>query len=195
MAGQRRESLTQCLDIPATIVDILGKPDGEPDTQPLNVNYSQGSSLLTTLASDKKVREYALYGLFGAALNITDGTHTYFLYPEDCQAPLHEYTMMPVHPASFFTLQEFSNAELVHNMAFGNGYPMMKLPALDSAKRPPMQGGEWGDAMTVLYNLQEDPLQQHPLSDSQLENTLRSAINAALLENHAPSELFQRFAL
>ena len=189
LAGQRRGSLTQCLDIPDTILEIFHTPASDSAT------YSQGSSLMQTLAEDTKNREFALYGLFGAALNITDGQHTFFLYPVDYQSAFHEYTLMPVHPASFFTQQEFFNAELVHDMAFGNGYPLMKIPALHSAKRPPMQGGGWGDASSVLYNLKEDPGQLQPLSNPELEKSMRLAIRALLIDNHAPSELYQRFAL
>lgn len=195
LAGQRRDALTQCIDIPGTILDIFKVPNSRSPSASSHPNDHFGTSLMPTLGSNQKTRDFALYGLYGAALNITDGEHTYFLYPDNDQTELYEYTLMPVHPASYFSKQEFRNAELIHDLAFGNGYPIMKLAALDTAKRPPMQGGNWGDATTALYNLKEDPAQQLPISDTELENHLRSAIKTTLIHNNAPAELYQRFSL
>ena len=52
-------------------------------------------------------------GVFGGALNSTDGRYTYFIYPENIEEPnLFEYTLMPMHSTSMFEVRELKNAEL-----------------------------------------------------------------------------------
>ena len=179
----RRSQLTQCLDLTATFLDLHGVAT---NSQPVN-----GISLLPALNSPCHTRDYALYGIFGGALNITDGHRTYFRYPVNTDNTLYEYTLMPVHPASYFTEAEFAGAELIHDQPFSNGFPVLKLNALNDARRPPMQGGALADANTVLFNLQHDPSQLHPLNDS--TQKYESALERTLHENHAPHELFTRF--
>ena len=54
--------------------------------------------------------------------------------------PLFEYTLMPMHSISMFEIRELKNAELVRGFDFAKGAPVLKVPALSDAKRPPMQG-------------------------------------------------------
>lgn len=189
-AGQRKEQLTQCLDIPATILDIFTQKDT------VDASYSaiaDGKSLIPLLATNQSVRDFALFGIFGGAINITDGQYTYFHYPTDSDKPFYEYTLMPVHPASYFTQDEFQDATLVKNMAFGNGYPLLRLPATAQAHRPPMQGGALGDAKSVLYDLHKDPLQQNPIMDDILIRKFSDAIRSLMRQGDAPTELYERF--
>lgn len=98
---------------------------------------------------------------------------------------------MPVHPASYFTKAEFAEAELVNDLPFANGYPVLKLNALNNARRPPMQGGALADANNVLYDLQSDPTQSRPASEAPQHYI--KALEHALTENNAPQELLRRF--
>lgn len=185
LGGQRRQSLTQCLDIPATILDLFGLD--VPDDL-------DAYSLLGVAESDAAVREHALFGIFGGALNITDGRHVYFRYPEQPQShPLFEYTMMPMHPASYFTHAELRDAQLMPGFRFTDGVPLLRIPARDDAKRPPMQGGALADARTVVYDLQQDATQSTPITDRKIEAQLASAMHASLDINEAPKELYARF--
>lgn len=189
-AGSRQPNLTQCLDLTATLLDLHG--DGnqiEPH------NHFSGHSLIPSLSEPCHVRDTALYGIFGGALNITDGTHTYFRYPVNTKDNLYEYTLMPVHPASYFTRDEFSDATLVNDQPFSNGYPLLKLKALHSARRPPMQGDKLANGNTVLYNVASDKLQNNPINDPVLENRFITAMADSLRQSQAPAELFERFGL
>ncbi|MBX2823958.1 MAG: sulfatase, partial [Gammaproteobacteria bacterium] len=78
---------------------------------------------------------------------------------------------------------------------FSAGYPLLKLPAQDSAKRPPMQGGALGDPCTVLYDIESDPQQTTPVKNPTLEQELILEMQRIMREHHAPSELYQRFSL
>ena len=81
-------------------------------------------------------REIALYGIFGGALNATDGRYSYFRYPEDMEATeLFEYTLMPMHNRSLFEIRELAQAELYRGFSFTRGAPVLQIPALKDAKR------------------------------------------------------------
>src|SRR5690606_26467345 len=101
--GERRSALTQTTDLMPT---LLGMFDVAP---PPTV---EGHSLLPLLEQDRAVREAALYGMFGAGTNITDGRYTYFRYPEDMtRQELFEYTLMPMHLKSLFRVEELRGAQ------------------------------------------------------------------------------------
>jgi len=184
-AGAQESQLTQCLDVTATLLDIHGCAD---------LQQTEGRSLLPDTVSG--ARDYALYGIFGGALNITDGRYSYFRYPVDTShSTLFEYTLMPVHPASYFTVDEFEQATLTRAFDFTRGYPLLKIPATQNAKRPPMQGGALDDAQTVLYDLKNDPQQLTPLHDTVIEQRMIGALRELMHKNQAPAELYQRFGL
>ncbi len=52
-------------------------------------------------------RDVGIFGMFGGPIGATDGRYTYYLYPDDLYAPgLHEYTLMPMHLHSLFSVAE-----------------------------------------------------------------------------------------
>lgn len=185
--GERRQALTQTIDVMPTLLEMNGAP------VPAEV---EGRSLLPVMEQDHEVRRAALYGIFGGATNITDGRHTYFRYPPDLfNQELYEYTLMPTHQASFFTPAEFEGAELVTPFDFTKGLPVMRLPARRDAKRPPMQGGGIAEAVTVLYDLKKDPGQNSPIKDPETEARLLDEMVAIMRRNEAPPEAYRRLEL
>jgi arylsulfatase A-like enzyme len=184
--GGRSAALSQNIDVMATLLDLHGI------TPPPEV---QGRSLILALSGGAG-REIALYGVFGGAINATDGRHTYFRYPATMEAhPLYEYTLMPQHSGSAFTVAELRGAELHPGFGFTQGVPVLKIPAIRGAKRPPMQGGDFDDMATVLYDLATDPGQTHALDDPATETRLTAAIRAEMARHEAPPELYTRLAL
>ncbi len=182
-----RRALSQNIDVAATLLDLYG-------LEPLD--GMQGRSLLPAVHEDAPGREIALYGVFGGAINATDGRHSYFRYPPDMEsAPLNEYTLMPQHARRPFTAAEFAGAALHPGFGFTKGMPLLKLPALPGAMRPPMQGGGFDDTDTVLYDLQADPGQTAPVDDPETEARFCKAIAAEMARHEAPEELYDRFAL
>ncbi|WP_226779969.1 sulfatase [Oceaniglobus trochenteri] len=182
-APGRSAALSQNIDVMATLLELFHV---EP---PATV---QGRALL----NDAPGRALALYGTFGGAINATDGRYTYFRYPPDMEAaPLFEYTLMPQHSGSAFTAQEMRGAALHPEFDFTDGMPVLKIPALPGAKRPPMQGGGFDDTKTVLYDLSLDPGQTTPLDDPAIEARFCAAIAAAMQAHDAPPELYDRFDL
>ncbi len=186
-AGTRIDALTQTMDIMPTLMQCFGKEISE------NV---RGKSLLPLLDGSKNsVRDIALYGIFGGAINATDGRYTYFRYPADMEnRELYEYTLMPMHNISLFEIRELKEATLHKGFDFTKGAPVLRIPALPDAKRSPTQGG-FADANTVLYDLEADPFQQQPIYDDQIADGFVSKIVEELTSHDAPMELYSRFDL
>jgi len=186
-AGERRRALTQTIDIMPTILEMFGVHP------PADV---QGRSLLPVLEADRKVRDVALYGIFGGSVNVTDGRYTYFRYPPDLlDQELYEYTLMPVHMHDFFEAAEFEGAALAGPFAFTKGMPVMRLRARNDAKRPPMQGGGIEDATTVLYYTEVDPGQSWPVEAPEVTARLIEATLAEMKAHDAPDEAYRRLGL
>ena len=185
--GDRRQALTQTVDLMPTFLDIFGvAPPAE----------ARGRSILSLLAADGRIREVGLYGIFGGATNVTDGRYTYFRYPADLQAQeIFEYTLMPVHMHDFFAASEFEGATLVDPFDFTKGLPMLRLPARRDAKRPPMQGGGFAETTTVLYDTESDPGQLRPISAPEVEQRLISGMLAEMQAHDAPPEAYARLDL
>ena len=180
-AGQSH-ALSQNIDLMPTVLDIFAI-----DVPPTVL----GQSLL----GQGPGRDIALYGIFGGAINATDGRYTYFRYPQDMESTaLFEYTLMPQHATTPFTATELSQATLHPGFDF-TGMPVLKIPAIPGAKRPPMQGGGFDETATVLYDLVAHPGQVSPLNDPTTEARLIALITAAMRDHDAPPEVFTRFDL
>ncbi|WP_282610555.1 sulfatase [Pelagibius sp. Alg239-R121] len=187
--GTRRQSLTQATDIMPTILDLHGQ------NIPGDV---LGKSLLPLMAGDRALREAAIFGYFGAACNVTDGRYVYFRYPERFTAEdLYEYTLMPTRMTSRFAISELVGATLANPFSFSKGVPLLKLRPRAGEKGNPVevQGMNFEDTQTRLYDLGADPHQENPLDDPETEQRLISAMTQLMREADAPDELFARFNL
>lgn len=186
--GSRVDALTQVIDLAPTLLDLFGISPCE---------FTLGASMLPLLRGEAdKIRDLALFGVFGGAINATDGKYTYFLYPDDMEEkPLFEYTLMPMHSTSMFTVSELADAELSLGFDFTKGVPVLKIPARKDAKRPPMQGGGFSDVGTRLYDVEVDPRQNDAFRDPEIEAMFCEAITREMRRQDAPAELFERFGL
>jgi arylsulfatase A-like enzyme len=181
--GERRSALTQTIDVMPTLLDLFGV--AAPPTV-------EGHSLLPLLERDGRVRDAALYGMFGAGTNITDGRYTYFRYPEDMtRQPLYEYTLMPMHLKSMFTLECLRGAQLAPPFGFTDGVPVVK----DQPVGHVGQEGGYEDTTTVLYDLAADPQQQRPFRDEAIEAGLIAQMVRLMRGNEAPPEALTRLGI
>lgn len=187
--GARRANLTQTIDLMPTILDIFGQ------TPPAEV---QGRSLLPMLARDQRIREAGLYGVFGSAINLTDGRYTYFRYPPDLHGGnLYQYTVMPQHMARPFSVEELRDATLAPPFPFTKGVSLLKVPATEKSPiyNSPQGPGGQREARTVLYDMASDPGQMSPISDPALAAKFDALMARRMRECEAPAELFRRFGL
>ena len=188
-AGTRRELLTQTMDIMPTLLDIFGA------TPPTKVT---ASSLLLALGDPAiKNRDACIYGVFGSAVNVTDGRYTCFIYPPDVHGgDLNQYTLMPLHMKEFFSIEELQEAKLIESMPFSRSAPVLKIPATPKSPFYNHQGpGTLKDTESALFDLLADPLQNHPLDDAPVLQRMHRMAIAQMNIQHAPLEYFQRLDL
>ncbi len=177
--GQRRQSLVQMIDLPATLLEFFGV-DLPPDMQ--------GKPLRRTIADDSPVRDVALFGAYGSHINVVDGRYVYMRAPADeDNQPLYEYVHMPTRIRSRFSVEQMRQVELAPPFSFTKGCPLMRLP-----------GKAWGDVSstgTVLYDLRYDPHQLEPVDDPEQEKSMIAQLVRLMEENDAPAEQYERMGL
>ena len=107
--------------------------------------------------------------------------------------PLNEYTLMPTHQDSFFTRQELSRAETIDPLPFTKGCRVMRIPNVSRLKNATFCNSfQYGH---LLWDLEADPHQTHPLDDPELEARMMNALVQELQRHAAPPEQFQRLGL
>lgn len=187
-AGARRRALTQTMDLMPTILDIFGTAI-PPEVR--------GHSLLPALHDDTPVREAALFGQFGGAVNVTDGRFAYMRYPEGeaADTQLHHYTLMPLHMRTFFEPKEMQGAELVGPFGFTKGMPVLKLPLVPDAAANMIHRYPLLDARTVLYDLERDPQQKSPIDAPGEAARMAALLCRAMAAHEAPPEAYRRLGL
>jgi len=177
--NERRQSLVQTIDLPATLLEYFGVE------RPRDM---QGVPLRETVAVDAPVREAALYGVFGGHVNCTDGRYVYMRAPEDeANGPLYEYTLMPTHMHHTFEVDELQDIRLAEPFPFTKGCRTMQI-----AGRTWVNPHQFG---TMLFDLQTDPKQEHPIADPEIEARMIAHTVHLMQENDAPVEQYKRLAL
>src|SRR5579859_230431 len=186
--GERTAVLTQSIDLAPTFLDLFGvAPPPE----------IEGYSVLAAARAARPLREAALFGYFGGAVNVTDGTYTYHRFPADPKnQELFQYTVMPTHIHSAFLPEELAGTSLSDGFPFTKGAKVLKVPVIE---RSPMYLNYGPGALlendTRLYDLAADPGQQHPLKDPAQERRLAALMAQLIAANQAPPEAFRRLDL
>lgn len=187
ISGERRKSLVQTIDLAPTILDYFNIPVQQDMT---------GKPLHETIEKDTPVREAALFGMHGGHVNCTDGRYVYMLKPiMDGEHPLYEYTVMPTHMRELFTVKEMRTATLAEPFTFTKGCKTMRIAAWEGRI-----GGPDGEVIrdidhTLLFDLENDPDQLHPIEDAAVEEKMKNHIVRLMREHDAPSELYDRMGL
>jgi arylsulfatase A-like enzyme len=174
--GVQRQSLVQSIDIPATLLDYFGI------TRP---SAMQGRSLAPVLRDDAPVRGSGLFGYFGQMTCLIDGDWVFMRAPKTPDnGPLNRYTWM-LHDAGGVDVEgDFDFAVY----PFSKGLPVPKIPVL--AK--PLNQYQQED---LLFNLRDDPGQQHPVQDEAMQQRMRARMALLMKESDAPPEQFTRLGL
>jgi hypothetical protein len=179
VAGERRGSLVQTIDLAPTLLSYFGVPI------PGDV---QGKPLWDTIAQDTPVREAGLYGIHGGHVNVTDGRYVYMRgFSGERNEPLYEYTLVPHHKLHTFRVQELQDLELVEPFAFSKGCRLLKIRGLQPADPAVLQ--------TMLFDVKADPAQEHPLDDPEVERMMIAHLVRLMVENDAPPEQYERLGL
>jgi arylsulfatase A-like enzyme len=178
--GERRTGLTQMIDVPPTLLEYFGVAIPKD---------MQGRVLMTAVARDEAIHSAGLFGEHGKFISCTDGRYVYMRSPLANTQPLYEYTLMPTHMREMFSVQDFDNAELAPPFSFTKGARVMKIPAAPRELRDPRNIG------TVLFDLEIDPRQAHPIQDPGIEQMMIEHLVHLMRANDAPPEQYQRLGL
>lgn len=177
---ESRDSIVQLIDIAPTLLEAYDMPI--PKTV-------EGVSLSRCLENGSAGRDYALFGIHGCHVNITDGRYVYMRAPEAGNKPLYDYTLMPADMRSSFNLERLRHAELSEPFSFTKELKLLKVPA---EAWSPINFQEYG---TLLFDLNEDPHQLNPIKDKDIEEELIKAMIELMKRNDAPEEQYARLGL
>jgi arylsulfatase A-like enzyme len=179
--GERNSCLVQTIDFAPTLLEYFG------------VDIPQdmlGKTLKDVIASNRPIREAALFGLHGAHVNITDGRYVYMRGPARPEnGPVYDYTLMPTHMRKRFSVEEMRSAELVGPFSFTKGCPVLKT------KSCPWEDRNYHQFGTLLFDLEHDPRQEQPLDDPAVEERIIRRMIRLMQENDAPEEQYERLGL
>ncbi len=141
------------------------------------------------------MREAAIFGQHGSQVNVTDGRYVYMRSAaQEDNNPLFNYTLMPTNMRTAFPVSQLgSTMELAEPMSFTKGCRTLKIP--NGGRRGP-GAGNWGKRWpTLLFDLQKDPHQQHPLQDPAVEKQMIDHMVREMRVADAPPEQYQRLGL
>jgi arylsulfatase A-like enzyme len=179
--GERRDQLVQMIDFPATLLEFFNVE--RPPAM-------MGIPLADVIAANLPTREAILFGYHGGPVNLTDGRYVYMRAAANENRPLYEYTFMPTHMNHIFKADELQRWEQAAPFSFTKGCPVMKIPGRGSHVR-----GTLHAMGNLLYDLESDPGQEHPLADADVEARMVDLLIRLMQENDAPAEQYERLGL
>lgn len=178
-AAETCDALVQWIDFAPTLLGLFQVP--APQTM-------MGCDLLTVCGPQQARREAILFGYHGAHVNCTDGRYVYMRAPvRPDNTPLYDYTLMPCHMNAMYSVAELGQIELAEPFSFTQGCRTMKIAASNS-----LQSHAMG---TLLFDLETDPGQLHPIADERLERKMQSLMVGLMRQNEAPEEQYERLGL
>ncbi len=178
--GSARTQLTQNIDLAPTLLEFFGirRPAG-----------MRGLPLRPVIESGEKLHDYALFGIHGGYINITDGRSVYMLPPATADnRPLNEYTLLPTHHAELFSVEELLDAALEPGSSWTKGVPVLRIPR----RTPQANMARFG---AKLFDNESDRAQLHELEDPAREKKMLELLLRALRENDCPREQYTRMGL
>jgi len=186
--GERIQELTAAVDLYSTILDVLGidTPDG-----------THSDSLVPLVTGNASThRNWALYGYWGATINVTDGRYTYH-HPDAGTEPARNHSTMMVNPYAWFIPPKVQT-----EAESGSFLPYTETPVWRYTPRS-QRGPEEHLKVSVqqdrplLYDTDADPQQHDNLIDSlpEIRADMTALLTEAMQTLEAPDAEFRRFGL
>lgn len=171
--------IAQNIDVPATLLDYFKiKNDLDMD----------GKSLLPILVKHNINHKYAIFGIYGGHVNITDGRYVYMrasANPDN--APQTIETLSTTLMRDFIKKDDLKTIKLCMGNRFTNGVPYNEItvqPSIDTYKDG-----------NLLFDLKHDPKQKHPIRDEQIEKRMIRHLIEIMKKVDAPDSLYERLGL
>ncbi len=188
--GDTIDALTTNVDLHATLCDVFG-------VQP--AHRTHGVSLVPLLTGEATaVRDWAIGGVYGNWVQVTDGHHKYARAPEGDGFPLamwsNRWSTMPVHGLTFPLLPLPDDRAELDRMP-GSTVPVLRQPFQAGDMLPFFASGDRIVGAHHLYDLDVDPDEQENRRGEALERELVDLLTEALTATDAPAEQFERLGL
>lgn len=180
----RRQSLVQTIDIAPTLLAFFGIQATKD---------MQGHDLYETVSYDKPIREYALFGLFGHEVNITDGHYVYMRAPR-CRygEKLFNYTLSPAYMSDRMNEKDLSDFEISGPFSFTKGCRVLKIKPRELPRKPFL---EYEPMRDRLYNIDKDPTETMEETNPEMVSLMIYNMKKLMKENDAPKEAYSRLGL
>lgn len=189
-------ALTQNIDLMPTILALHGIPQSAC-RYPLH-----GHNLLPLLNKEvQSVRDSVLYGMFGRQVNIFDGRYTYFRSAARADnQPLFLYTAMPSTINHYWDEDHLTDLGAITAGPYlkWTKYPVYRIPGNTTVLADFSHRFTVRDevvSQNMLFDIQEDPLQEHPIHDEALERNLCEKLVSEMERHDSPEEQFERLGL
>jgi len=188
--GGSIDALTTAVDLHATILDVFDV--GAEHT-------THGTSLVPLLAGGaERVRDWAVGGVYGNWVQITDGHTKYARAPEGDGFPMamwsNRWSTMPVHGLDVPLLPLPDDRATLERMP-GSTVPVIRQPFVAGDMLPMFAAGARIAGQHHLYDLDVDPDEQENRTGERLEEQWVDLLHTALRELQAPGEQFERLGL
>jgi hypothetical protein len=187
--GTTCEALTTAVDIHATLADIFGVR---------SEHRTHGVSLAPLLTGQRdQVREWAIGGIYGNWVQVTDGRRKYARGAVGDNFPLamwsNRWSTMPAGGLAAFELPRPDRRARLDFMP-GSEVPVIRQPFEPGDRVPRWAGSACVDSHN-LFDLGLDPDEEENLVGTRQEKELIDLLHVALTELHAPAEQFARLGL
>ena len=188
--GGTCDALTTAVDLHATLGDVFG----------VNPQHrTHGYSLAPLLRGEvTSVRGYAIGGVFGNWVQVTDGRWKYARAPEGDNFPLsmwsNRWSTMPVHVPGLTELPPPDGRAWLDRMP-GSTIPVIRQPFQQGDALPFWVSGSANVGRHHLYDIADDPDERDNRVGDPAERRLQELLRAALHDVDAPAEQLQRLGL
>ena len=188
----RVEALTTNVDINATIADVFGVTTS---------HRTHGSSLVPLLTGEAdSIREWAIGGVYGNWVQVTDGRRKYARAPVDDNFPLsmwsNRWSTMPVHKG-LEDYMRFPDPDRRATLDFmpGSDIPVIRQPFEPGDVLPFWASGARNVGRHHLYDLSVDPEERENRRGEPAEREMIDLLRTALVEVDAPDDQLARLGL
>lgn len=183
------DALTTTVDLHATLCDVFGVSAA---------HHTHGVSLVPLLAgTSTSVREWALGGVYGNWVQVTDGRSKYARGPEGDNFPLsmwsNRWSTMPIHVRGVTELPLPDGRAVLDRMP-GSDVPVIRQP-FAAGDALPFWVGRGPVGQHHLFDIDLDPDELENRTGEVGEREMIDLLRTALVAVHAPVEQFERLGL
>ncbi len=188
-AGGTCDALTTAVDLHATLADVFGVTP---------THRTHGHSLVPLLTGESRhIRDWAIGGVFGNWVQVTDGRRKYARAPEGDNLPLsmwsNRWSTMPVHAKGLVELPPPDERAYLDCMP-GTRIPVIRQP-YQAGDALPFWVGRAHSGQHHLYDVDDDPEELENRVGEAGEQEMIDLLHEALRAVQAPVEHLTRLGL